>query len=103
MSSVLANLRDFRGLEPDSGTVAYALAKGKPVIGDLPTSATILQRMGKITLNSVDTEGYTVEDFGLPLNLMLAHSLSAIAYGKESQHEGLKAALSKLQAFCVAR
>ena len=103
--AVLANLRDFRGFEPDSGTVwevAYALAKGKTVIGYLPTSASILQRMGNIPLDGLDEEGCTVEDFGLPLNLMLAHSLSAIAYGEESTHEGLKAALSKLQEFCVA-
>ena len=98
--AVLANLRDFRGFEPDSGTVwevAYALAKGKTVIGYLPTTASILQRMGNIPRDGVDEDGCTVEDFGLPLNLMLAHSLSAIAYGEESEHEGLKAALAKLQ------
>ena len=98
--AVLANLRDFRGFEPDSGTVwevAYALAKGKTVIGYLPTTASILQRMGNFNQDGVDEEGCTVEDFGMPLNLMLAHSLTAIAYGEESTHEGLKAALSKLQ------
>lgn len=102
--AVLANLRDFRGFEPDSGTVwevAYALAKGKTVIGYLPTAASILQRMGNIPQDGVDEAGCTVENFGLPLNLMLAHSLSAIAYGEESNHEGLKAALEKLQEFCV--
>ena len=102
--AVLANLRDFRGFEPDSGTVwevAYALAKGKTVIGYLPTAASILQRMGNIPQDGVDEAGCTVENFGLPLNLMLAHSLSAIAYGEESNHEGLKAALAKLQEFCV--
>jgi nucleoside 2-deoxyribosyltransferase len=102
--AVLANLRDFRGFEPDSGTVwevAYALAKGKTVIGYLPTAASILQRMGNIPQDGVDEAGCTVENFGLPLNLMLAHSLSAIAYGEESSHEGLKAALAKLKEFCV--
>ncbi len=103
--AVLANLRDFRGFEPDSGTVwevAYALAKGKTVIGYLPTTASILQRMGNIPRDGVDEDGCTVEDFGLPLNLMLAHSLSAIAYGEESEHEGLKAALAKLQELTAA-
>ncbi|MNR67468.1 hypothetical protein D3C85_1914850 [compost metagenome] len=40
----------------------------------------------------------SVERFGLPLNLMLAHSLTAIAYGSEAEFAGLQAALAQLQA-----
>lgn len=76
---LMANANHFRGQEPDSGTVfemGYAHAKGKPVWaytdqeGDLvaQTEAYWLKQEGR----HADAEGYTVEDFGLPLNLMLA-------------------------------
>jgi nucleoside 2-deoxyribosyltransferase len=97
--AVVANLRDFRGAEPDSGTVwevAYALARGKPVVGYLPDDRTVLARMGDRQRGGVDAEGCVVEDFGLPLNLMLAHSLHAVVVGSEPDHQGLRAALAAL-------
>lgn len=102
--AVVANLRDCRGPEPDSGTVwevAYALALGKPVIAYLPKVQTLRQRMGQIAPDGIDSEGNAVEDFGLPLNLMLAHSLTGIAFGEEAQHEGLAAALVLLRTHFV--
>lgn len=98
--AVLANLRDWRGPEPDSGTVwevAYALARGKPVVGYLPSRATVRQRMAASAPAGVDSEGCEVENFGLPLNLMLACSLTGIAYGAEDGHQGLRAALVLLR------
>lgn len=98
--AVVANLRDWRGPEPDSGTVwevAYALALGKPVIAYLPCSQSLRQRMARLAPDGIDPEGHAVEDFGLPLNLMLAHSLKGLAYGKEDRHEGLQAALGLLR------
>jgi len=77
--AVLANLNPFRGAEPDSGTcveIGYALALGKRVVGYLDS----LEPM-RIRLNASgsaadgryrDERGWTVEDFNLPLNLMLA-------------------------------
>lgn len=94
--AVVANLRDFRGFEPDSGTVweaSFALALGKPVVGYLPQANSLIERMAGQHQAGVDAEGCTVEDFGLPLNLMLAHSLSAVAYGAEDGLQGLRAAL----------
>ena len=77
--AVLANLNPFRGAEPDSGTcveVGYALALGKPVVGYLDQLKPLRERLdaggpgadGRYR----DAEGRVVEDFGLPLNLMLA-------------------------------
>ncbi len=98
--AVVANLRDWRGHEPDSGTVwevAYALAMGKRVIAYLPTAQTLRQRLAEFAPEGLDPDGNEVEDFGLPLNLMLAHSLTDLAYGEEEGHRGLKAALVLLR------
>lgn len=81
--AVLANLDPFRGAEPDSGTcveVGFALALGKPVIGylsrDESTTARVVRLQGHaLPLRDgrpLDADGLFVEDFGLPLNLMLA-------------------------------
>lgn len=78
---VLANLDFFRGPEPDSGTcfeVGYAVALGKPVYGYIPEDGSFAQRIRQRypqTIGadgSVDTHGWNFEEFGLPLNLMLA-------------------------------
>jgi nucleoside 2-deoxyribosyltransferase len=102
--AVVANLRDWRGHEPDSGTVwevAYALAQGKPVIGYLPSNETLRERCAAIAPNGTDTHGCQVEDFGLPLNLMLAHSLTVVVWGEEKNHIGLVAALERLQTLLI--
>lgn len=79
--AVLANLDFFRGAEPDSGTcfeVGYAVAKGKPVYGYIPEQGSLVQRLRQREPSIIaadgllDTRGWTIEDFGLPLNLMLA-------------------------------
>lgn len=98
--AMVANLRDWRGPEPDSGTVwevAYALALGKPVVAYLPESLSYRERFLTLAPNGLDADGNEVEDFGLPLNLMLAHSLTKIVYGSEHSHAGLRAALAALQ------
>ena len=77
--AVLANLNPFRGSEPDSGTcveIGYALALGKPVIGYVDTLIPMRDRL-HVTGQGADghcrdSAGWTVENFGLPLNLMLA-------------------------------
>ena len=79
--AVLANLDFFRGAEPDSGTcfeVGYAVALGKPVYGYIPEDGSFAQRIRQRypqTIGEdgrVDTHGWNFEEFGLPLNLMLA-------------------------------
>jgi nucleoside 2-deoxyribosyltransferase len=76
---VVANLNPFRGFEPDSGTafeLGYALALGKKLWGYIDSSEPLLERIRRIETLSADAKhdshGMTIEDFGLPLNLMLA-------------------------------
>jgi nucleoside 2-deoxyribosyltransferase len=72
---VLANLNNFRGHEPDSGTafeVGYAVALGKPVWAYLDDDRPLIDQLGA----PVDAQGCAVEDFGLPRNLMLASSVA---------------------------
>lgn len=69
--AVLANLNNFRGFEPDSGTafeLGYAAALGKAVVGYLDDGRSLRQQLG----TTHDAQGFEVEDFGLPRNLMLA-------------------------------
>ena len=69
--AVLANLNNFRGHEPDSGTafeVGYAAALGKPVVGYIDDARPLREQLGA----TLDALGYEVEDFGLARNLMLA-------------------------------
>lgn len=76
---VMANVNPFRGMEPDSGTVfemGYAHAKGKPVWAYTDMDESLIDQLGAewdapLSRHS-DLQGYTVEDFNLPLNLMLA-------------------------------
>jgi nucleoside 2-deoxyribosyltransferase len=101
--AVSANLNPFRGvIEPDSGTVferAYALAKGKPVIGYLHDRRDMLTKLrqtgtGPPPDGTACPDGTWVEDFGLPLNLMLAQGLTAIA-GSLKEAVGLAASYKK--------
>jgi nucleoside 2-deoxyribosyltransferase len=72
---VLANLANFRGHEPDSGTafeVGFAVALDKPVWAYLDDDRPLIEQLGA----PVDAQGFTVEDFGLPRNLMLACSVT---------------------------
>lgn len=78
---VVANLNPFRGFEPDSGTafqLGYALALGKKLWGYIDSSESLLERIRCSEGLSADTKrdrgGMAIEDFGLPLNLMLALS-----------------------------
>lgn len=83
--AVMANLNAFRGAEPDSGTafeVGYAVALGKPVWAYVDDAKSVVQRAAVAERDDpprhVDAEGYTVEDFGLSLNLMLACSATVV-------------------------
>ena len=92
--AVLANLTPFRGPEPDSGTafeVGYAVALGMQVCGYVGDSLDLLTRL-RTTMPCYADEGgeyrdkanaALIEDFGLPLNLMLA--CGALVSEKPSQ------------------
>ncbi len=79
--AVLANLDFFRGPEPDSGTcfeAGYAVARRKPVYGYIPEHGSFAERIRLRHPEAIgpdgvlDTRGWTFEEFGLPLNLMLS-------------------------------
>lgn len=87
---VIANLNNFRGLEPDSGTVwevAYAIAKGKSVIGYVDSEKSILDKVMDSQVVSIvdglhlDKNNRIIENFGNKLNLMLEHSLTKLIVG----------------------
>lgn len=84
---VMANLNPFRGAEPDSGTafeVGYAIAMNKPVWAYTSVDRSIVEQVatGQACDASgprhVDANGYSVEDFGMNLNLMLACSAAVV-------------------------
>lgn len=83
---VMANLNPFRGAEPDSGTafeVGYAVALGLPVWAYTGLAGDLVAQVGAGADPAepgrvVDAQGYTVEDFGLNLNLMLARSCRVV-------------------------
>lgn len=79
---VIANMNPFRGKEPDSGTcceVGYAIAKGKKVICYMSDTRPMVAKYG-----TVDKNGMSVENFGHPLNLMIAEKADIIEGGFET-------------------
>jgi nucleoside 2-deoxyribosyltransferase len=82
--AVMANLNDFRGAgEPDAGTsfeVGFAIALGKPVWGYRSDDLTLVARAAARTdgRDAFCARGFIVEDFGLPLNLMLACTVQLV-------------------------
>jgi nucleoside 2-deoxyribosyltransferase len=83
---VLANANDFRGTgEPDSGTafeIGFAVATGKPVWAYTTDRRALRERVpSSVTQSGLLCEkGFLVEDFGLPMNLMIACS-TRIVFG----------------------
>lgn len=73
---VMANVQNFRGHEPDSGTVfeiGYAIGRGKTVwCYNVPTLS--LTQQIPCDHAHKDCNGHAVEDFGWSRNLMLVHA-----------------------------
>lgn len=90
--AVMANVNPFRGAEPDSGTafeMGYAVALGKPVWAYTEQHEPLVRQCATrvspdLAPRYLDAQGYTVEDFGLNLNLMLACS-SVVVVGDAEQ------------------
>ncbi|QRF63407.1 nucleoside 2-deoxyribosyltransferase [Variovorax paradoxus] len=104
---VIANLRPFRGLEPDPGTVfeaGFAVALGIPVIGYGLPSGTYAQRVSAALPCGTDETGVlretrdrvAVEDFDLPVNLMLSCTAVGVV-GTADEALALAAELAKAQ------
>lgn len=95
--AVLANLNAFRGLEPDSGTafeVGMAIALGKPVWAWFEAPATLREQVPH-DADGRDTEGFLVEDFKLPRNLMLACTWAGHSHSAEEALPRLAAYLAQ--------
>ena len=74
--AVIANLNFFRGDDMDSGTafeIGYAFARGKRIWGYLQDARPLKEKLGKC-----DCNGFMVENFQLPLNLMIACSAQIV-------------------------
>jgi len=71
--ALLVNLNPFRGHEPDSGTVfefGYANALRKPIFAYFEDARPMVDQVPNT--DGLDAQGFLVEDFGLPKNLMMA-------------------------------
>jgi nucleoside 2-deoxyribosyltransferase len=83
--AIIANLTPFRGAGADPGTVyelGYMAGRGKLLLGYSNDPAVYADRVAQlhgVTRSTdgrlIDVEGLTVEDFGLPDNLMMIHAL----------------------------
>ena len=87
---VIANLNAFRGKEADSGTIwecGYAYALGKEVYGYMNEKKTYLDSFAKNevidneTYGLLDLENRVIENFELPINLMIGCSVKKIVEG----------------------
>lgn len=86
--AVLANMTPFRGPGMDAGTayeVGYMRARGKPVFGYSNAPGAYAARIPDAQLGPagrlVDGDGVSVEDFGLPENLMPVGAAAAFSQG----------------------
>ena len=83
--AVIANLTPFRGPSADAGTVyelGYMAGRGKFCLAYSNDPASYTERVSRfesVTTSAdgslIDGNGLTVEDFGLPDNLMMIHAL----------------------------
>jgi len=83
--AIIANLTPFRGPGADAGTVyelGYMAGRGKFCLAYCNDPAVYAERVGRIDRvtksgngHLIDSNGLTVEDFGLPDNLMMIHAL----------------------------
>jgi len=82
---VIANLNPFRGKEADSGTVwecGYGFAKGKKVYGYMQELKPYIENFSnEEKLTCKDKNGMFIEDFDLPINLMIACSIKKMIEG----------------------
>lgn len=72
---IIANGNEFRG-EMDTGTafeIGYAAAKNKKIIVYMDDTSSLVEKYGR-----EDEKGRNVEDFGLPLNLMISESATIV-------------------------
>lgn len=87
---VIANVNAFRGFEPDSGTsfeIGYATALNKTVIAYLSEARPMTEWVK-------DENGYSIENFGYPVNLMIAQGATLVIGDAEDALKKLRVVLS---------
>lgn len=85
---VIADLNNFRGQTVDDGTafeLGFAYALGKPLYGYVSDARSLRERFG-----AYDLDDCKFEDFGLPVNLMLAMSMTIVEGSFRKCIESLK-------------
>jgi nucleoside 2-deoxyribosyltransferase len=109
------NLTPFRGPSADVGTafeLGFLTALGKPVFGYTSDPSPYVERVrlqfGPLVSGQealCDRNGHTVENFGLPENLMISLSIAEASFGIHVIAEEGPDALAALRAFesCVAQ
>ncbi len=90
-SAIIANLTPFRGVEVDTGTafeVGYACALHKPIVGFATNLESLEARVERLygplaesrgAFSRRDRDGFGVEEFSLPTNLMIAAEIPIVA------------------------
>ncbi len=115
--AVVANLTPFRGAEPDAGTVVEAFyaafVKGKPTVGYIDWSnphVDVHELYGPdgkpITDDNdvyIDRHGRVVEQFGLPINLMIATTVHALVEGHAKREPLLRNAIETVRRIYMGR
>lgn len=90
---IVANLNDFRGQTMDDGTafeLGYGHASGKLLYGYIDSNIDMTSKIGY-----KDKDGYNVENFGKPINLMIAESTTIVEGDFEDCVKRLKLDLTK--------
>ncbi len=90
---IVANLNDFRGQTMDDGTafeLGYGYASGKILYGYVDSDLYMVSKIGH-----KDKYGYNVENFGKPINLMIAESTIIVEGDFEDCVKKLKRDLTK--------
>jgi nucleoside 2-deoxyribosyltransferase len=110
-SAIIADISPFRGPNMDQGTaweIGYGIAKDLPVYAWSTDFADLLRRTqrhaGTHVQNgrAVDEKGWTIEDFGLIENLMIAVSCTSIHRSEDEAISACAAALTKRGAVGLA-
>ncbi len=90
---IVANLNNFRGQTMDDGTafeLGYGYASGKILYGYIDDARSMIEKIGY-----KDSDGYNVEDFGKPINLMIAESVNIVEGDFDACVKRLKHDLTK--------
>jgi nucleoside 2-deoxyribosyltransferase len=87
--AIIADISPFRSPNMDPGTaweIGYGAAKGLPVIGWTSDQSTLFARTQTFAghRNPTDEKGWSIENFGLIENLMIAHACVSV-FGDEDE------------------